>query len=142
MTPEALAALHARAFTSPPPWSAAAFAAMLADPACFALTRPGALLIGRAAAGEAELLTLATDPGLRRQGLGRDLLAAFEAEARARGALEAFLEVAEDNAAARALYAGAGWQAVGRRPRYYPRAGAAPVAALILRKPLAAAAAP
>lgn len=137
MTPEALAALHARAFTSPPPWSAAAFAAALADPACFTLTRPGALLVGRAAAGEAELLTLATDPGLRRQGLGRALLAAFEAEARARGATEAFLEVAEDNAAARALYAGAGWAQVGRRPGYYPRAGAAPAAALILRKPLA-----
>lgn len=136
MSPEALAALHARAIASPPPWSTAAFAAALADPACFVLTRPGALLVGRAAAGEAELLTLATDPAVRRQGHARALLAAFAAEARARGAEAAFLEVAEDNAAARALYAVAGWVPVGRRPAYYPRPGAPPVAALILRRQL------
>jgi ribosomal-protein-alanine N-acetyltransferase len=31
-----------------------------------------------------------------------------------------FLEVAPGNAAARALYASAGYAEVGRRPRYYP----------------------
>lgn len=136
MSPEGLAALHARAFVSPPPWSAAAFAATLADPAAFLLTVPGALLVGRAAAGEAELLTLATDPALRRQGLARALLRAFEAEARARLAETAFLEVAEDNAPARALYTSQGWAQVGRRPRYYARPGAAPAAALIFRRVL------
>ncbi len=136
MSPEACAALHARAFASPPPWSAAAFAATLADPAAFLLTRPGALLVGRAAAGEAELLTLATDPAARRQGHARALLAAFEAHALGRGAVAAFLEVAEDNTGARALYAGAGWVQAGRRPGYYRRPGAAPAAALILRKAL------
>lgn len=140
--PETLAALHARAFTSPPPWSAGAFAATLADPAAFLLTLPaspdpGALLVGRVAAGEAELLTLATDPGLRRQGLARALLAGFEAESRRRHAGTAFLEVAEDNDAARALYAACGWDQVGRRPRYYARPHSAPAAALIFRKPLA-----
>lgn len=137
MTPEALAALHARCFASPPPWSAAGFAATLADPAAFLLTRPGALLVGRAAAGEAELLTLATDPDRRRQGLAAALLHAFEAEARARGAETAFLEVAEDNAPARALYAAQGWVEAGRRPRYYARPGQPPAAALIFRKALA-----
>lgn len=137
MSPEELAALHARAFTSPPPWSAAAFADALADPASFLLTRDGAFLLGRAVAGEAELLTLATDPARRRQGLARALLADFAAEARARGAASAFLEVAEDNAPARALYAAAGWETAGRRPRYYVRSGAEPVAAAILRLNLA-----
>lgn len=132
--PEALAALHARAIAVPPPWSAAAFAATLADPACFLCLQPGALLVGRAVAGEAEVLTLATDPSQRRRGLGRALLAAFEAEAARRGAAQAFLEVAADNAAARALYAGAGWAEVGRRPGYYPGG----VAALILRKAIPA----
>jgi ribosomal-protein-alanine N-acetyltransferase len=137
MSPEQLAALHARAFTRPPPWSAAAFAATLADPACFVLTAPGALLAGRAAGGEAELLTLATDPAARRQGLARGLLVAFEAEAVQRGARTAFLEVAEDNGPARALYAACGWAPAGRRPGYYRRPDGAPVAALILRKALA-----
>lgn len=136
--PAALAALHARAIVSPPPWSAAAFAALLADPAAFVLTRPGALLAGRVVADEAELLTLATDPDHRRRGLASALMAGFDAAATARGAVTAFLEVAEDNAAARALYAQAGWQQAGRRPGYYTRPGSPPVAALILKRHLAA----
>jgi [ribosomal protein S18]-alanine N-acetyltransferase len=135
--PAALAALHARAFVTPPPWTAAAFAATLADPAAFALLAPGALLIGRAVADEAELLTLATDPALRRQGHARALLARFDTEARARGAQTAFLEVAEDNATARALYAACGWDPAGRRPNYYPLPGGGRVAALVLRRALA-----
>jgi [ribosomal protein S18]-alanine N-acetyltransferase len=137
MSPSDMAALHARAIAVPPPWSAAAFAATLADPACFVLCQPGALLIGRAAAGEAEVLTLATDPALRRRGLAHRLLAGFEAEAARRGAAQAFLEVAEDNGPARSLYDRAGWVQVGRRPAYYP-APAGRVAALVLRKALAA----
>ena len=132
--PNRLAALHAACFTThPPPWPANGFAGLLADPAVFLIEAPQALLLGRAAAGEAELLTLAVAPPRRRHGLARRLLADFDAEARARAADAAFLEVAEDNAPARALYAGAGWVQVGRRPRYY-----GPTAALILRKDLAA----
>ncbi|MFN4101064.1 MAG: GNAT family N-acetyltransferase, partial [Pararhodobacter sp.] len=107
MTPEALAALHARAFATPPPWSAAGFAGLLDSPLVFltADAQGRAFALGRVVAGEAELLTLATDPAARRQGLARAQMAAFEREAQARGAVTAFLEVAEDNAAARALYA-------------------------------------
>ena len=131
--PDRLAALHAACFsTHPPPWPAIGFAGLLADPSVFLIEAPQALLLGRVVAGEAELLTLATAPPARRHGLARRLLADFDAEARARAALTAFLEVAEDNAPARALYAGAGWTQVGLRPRYY-----GPVAALILRKDLA-----
>ena len=39
--------------------------------------------------------------------------------AAARGAVRVFLEVADDNAAARALYARAGFVEAGRRPGYY-----------------------
>ena len=130
---ERLATLHAACFThDPAPWTASSFADLLADPSVFLIEAPDALLLGRAIAGEAELLTLAVAPPARRQGTARRLLAEFDAAARARGAETAFLEVAEDNAPARALYAGAGWAQVGRRPRYY---GA--TAALILRKDLA-----
>lgn len=136
MTPDALAALHAQCFSTPPPWSAASFAALLADPSVFLIADPPgrAFLLGRVIAGEAELLTLATDPGSRRRGLARDLLARFDRQARARDATTAFLEVAEDNTAARALYDSAGWVRAGRRPGYYRRPGAPPVAALILCK--------
>lgn len=138
MTPEALAALHARCFdASPPPWSAASFAELLAAPTSFLLTRTCGFALGRAFSGEAELLTLAVAPEARRRGQGRALVAAFEAECVRRGAMEAFLEVSEANDAARALYARAGYVEAGRRHGYYARPDSAPSAALILRKRLA-----
>ena len=137
MTPEALARLHAACFTVPRPWTAEEFAQVLAGPGVALVPRPEGFALGRIAAGEAELLTLAVDPARRRRGAGRALLAAFEARARAEGAAEAALEVAEGNAAARALYAGAGWREAGRRPGYY----ADGQDALVLRKALDAASA-
>ena len=136
-----MAQLHEAAFTTPAPWRAESFAALLAEPMVFALVSPcaRAFALGRALAGEAELLTLATHPDARRAGLARALVQRFEAEARARGATQAFLEVAETNRAARALYAQAGWRQVGRRPGYYLEGAAnAPVAALVMRKSLPA----
>lgn len=114
-----LAALHARCFTHPRPWSAAEIEDMASLPGAFLLVRPNAFLIGRTAADEAELLTLAVEPSARRQGLGRALVDEFDAVARLRGAARGFLEVASDNAAAQALYAGAGWARTGRRRDYY-----------------------
>lgn len=142
MEPAVLAALHARCFVSPPPWSAAAFAGLLADAQVALLAEPGGrgFALARVVADEAELLTLAVLPEARRQGVGRALLARFEQLAAARGAARGFLEVAEDNAAACALYAAAGWSPVGRRPGYYRVPGRAPVAALVLERRFAAAA--
>jgi [ribosomal protein S18]-alanine N-acetyltransferase len=135
MSPEAMATLHARCFTDAPrPWTAPEFAALLAEPTSLLCTAPGGFALGRLAADEAELLTLAVDPGSRRRGIGRRLVAALEAAARARGAEAVFLEVAEGNAAARALYAACRYAEVGRRPGYYP--GAVPSAALVLVKRL------
>lgn len=120
MTPDQLALLHARAFTMPRPWSAQEFRDLLAAPRVFLLTRgEDALLMGQVVADEAELLTIAVDPGLRRQGLGRGLVADFLAEAARRGAASAFLEVAAGNLAARALYASQGFVDTGRRRAYY-----------------------
>ncbi|MDO5647200.1 ribosomal protein S18-alanine N-acetyltransferase [Paracoccus sp. (in: a-proteobacteria)] len=119
MTPDDLAALHARCFTIPRPWSAAEITDVLTMPGAFLLTHRAGFLIGRVIANEAELLTVAVSPDARRQGVGRDLLRRFTHAAREKGAACAFLEVAHDNAAARALYHGAGWEQVGRRKRYY-----------------------
>jgi len=76
--------------------------------------------MGRVAAGEAEVLTLAVHPAARRAGFGAALMRALMAEAARRGGSELFLEVSAGNAAARALYAGLGASVAGRRRRYYP----------------------
>jgi ribosomal-protein-alanine N-acetyltransferase len=117
MTPEALAAVHALAFTDTPrPWTAAEFGDLLAQPTTLLATLPGGFALGRLAGPEAELLTLAVHPDARRQGLATRLIAAFEAAAAARGAEECLLEVAVTNAAARRLYGRLGYAHAGRRP--------------------------
>lgn len=140
MTPEAMAALHARCFTTPRPWSAAEFAHLLVEPLCFALTEPGGVLLGRAVAGEAELLTLAVAPEARRKGIAARLLAGFLAEATARQAESAFLEVAADNAAAIALYGRGGFATAGRRRAYYARPDGPALDALVMTRALSLAA--
>ncbi|MEM7487932.1 MAG: GNAT family N-acetyltransferase [Pseudomonadota bacterium] len=132
--PDRLAALHATGFDGPALWSAAAFAEAMAQPACFYAPEggdPDGFALGRAMAGEAELLTLVVAPRLRGQGRGRDLLAMFEKGARARHATAAFLEVRADNVPALSLYRGAGWAVVGTRRGYYEG-----IDALALRKTL------
>jgi ribosomal-protein-alanine N-acetyltransferase len=132
-----LAVLHAAAFN--PPWTAADLAQALGGPGGFGVLARTAdraaagFILARAIAGEAEVLTLAVDPTLRRGGVGLALLVAAEGLARQNGAQAMFLEVAEDNVAALALYARAGFEAVGRRRGYYRRPGAPPVDAQVLR---------
>lgn len=115
--PQRLAELHASAFDAP--WDAVAFAALLAQPGVFAVERPDGFVLMRVAADEAEILTLAVRPAARRQGLGAALTGEALADAQALGADRAFLEVAEDNPAARALYARLGFTEAGRRRAYY-----------------------
>jgi ribosomal-protein-alanine N-acetyltransferase len=134
MTPDRLAALHAASFTLPRPWSAQEFRDLLAAPRVFLLTLDDrALLMGQVVADEAELLTVAVLPEARRQGLGRRLVADFLDEARRRGAAAAFLEVAAGNAAARALYARAGFVESGRRRGYYHGPGGSDDAVVMRR---------
>lgn len=140
MTPEALASLHARCFKTPPPWSAADFAGFVADPLAFLLVEGDAgFLLGRAVAGEAELLTLAVAPEARRRGLGRKLVARFLYQAQLRGAGQAFLEVSAANPAAIALYESAGFTQAGLRSGYYRDAAGNGVDALVLARSLVSA---
>lgn len=125
-----LAALHRAAF--PPEersWSAEEIAALAETGRLLALDDGTGFALISLAADESELLTLAVVPAARRRGAGRALLAAAMTEAARNGAAAMFLEVAEDNAAAIALYRAAGFRETGRRPRYYLR-GAARIDAL------------
>lgn len=100
-------------------WSADSIAGTLAVPGTLALLAPDACAVLRMAADEAEILTLAVVPQARRQRRAIRLVDRCVAEAAAAGALRLHLEVAESNAAARALYRAAGFGEVGRRPGYY-----------------------
>ena len=75
-------------------------------------------LIARAA-DEADVLTLAVAPEVRRRGLGGRLLAEATAFAATLGARVVFLEVSTANIAARTLYKKAGFLRAGLRPKYY-----------------------
>ncbi len=86
-------------------------------------------MLARALADEAEILTLAVVPTLRRHGIGRDLVRRALVHAASLGLGACLLEVAASNSPARALYAAQGFAEVGRRNRYYPDGGDA----LVLR---------
>lgn len=135
LTPETMAQTHALAMQSRP-WRAEEFAELLALPGTFALGDAACFALVRVIADEAELLTIATHPDHRRQGLARACMAAWMAAAAARGAVQAFLEVAEDNAAALALYQAMGFARSGLRPGYYPRPGGPAADAVIMTRPL------
>lgn len=131
-----MAALHGLCFVTPKPWPAAEFESLLSDPLVFALAEAEGLLIGRAVAGEAELLTIAVAPQARRRGVGAELVARFLYQARLRGAEEAFLEVAAGNLAALTLYRAHGFSEAGRRRGYYRHPDGRAEDALILRRSL------
>lgn len=113
-----LAVLHASAF--PRPWDEAAFEALLVTFNVFGLMLDGqGFILCRAVADEAEILTLAVTPLVRRNGAGRALVEAAAVVAAARGADSLFLEVAADNAAALGLYAATAFEPAGLRRGYY-----------------------
>jgi ribosomal-protein-alanine N-acetyltransferase len=136
-----VAALHAACFTEA--WNRESIAAILAMPGAFGLlaedaTAPLGFLLARLAADEAEILSMAVSPSARREGQGSRLLEAGLARMQEGGARHAHLEVAEDNAAAIALYHAFGFRQVGRRKGYYGRSGTEAIGALILSRALEA----
>jgi [ribosomal protein S18]-alanine N-acetyltransferase len=117
----ALAAIHAMAFPPGEAWGEDAIVLQLALPGTFGLLdERGGMLLARIISGEAEILTLAVVPAMRRCGIARALLGAAKTEIASRGGTAVFLEVAMGNIAARALYEREGFVEIGRRPRYYP----------------------
>ena len=135
---KALARVHAARFDAP--WLEADLVVLLDGPGAFALMARHegvqAFVLARAIADEAEILTIAVSPDFRRQGLARTLTDAAARLAESLGAQSLFLEVAEDNPAAIALYTAVGFAQVGRRRGYYARQGGAKVDALVMRRDL------
>lgn len=119
-----LEAIHAASFAPADRWSAASFATLLALPGHAGLLDAAAgFVLGRVAADEGELLTLAVLPGCRRRGIGRALLRGWRQIAAGQGAATLFLEVEAGNASALALYVAEGFRQTGCRRAYYPNGG-------------------
>jgi len=128
-----IAALHGECFKAA--WDVKAVTEILAMPGAVALISaagadPHGFAVFRMAADEAEIITIGVRQDARRGGHGARLLRASIDSAKMGGAAKMFLEVAEDNTGARALYKKCGFTICGRRSGYYDH-GAGKVDALI-----------
>nr|WP_208350685.1 GNAT family N-acetyltransferase [Pseudaestuariivita rosea] len=101
---------------------------LIGDLACF--------LVVRVLVGEAEVLTLATHPDLRRKGLAGDRLDQLETLARSQDTDTIFLEVAATNEPALTLYHNHGFCESGRRTHYYRSPNGDRIDAILLHKRL------
>lgn len=102
------------------------------------LTAPplSGLLLTSFAAGEGDVLDLMIHPDRRRSGFGHKLLRRGLDLLGKKGIRDVFLEVAEPNRGAIALYRKNGFQEIGRRKDYYPQkrfAGEMPGHAILMR---------
>ena len=115
-----MAEIHAASFDKG--WDALEMSAHTAKDICLGLGDPlSAFIICSKVEDESEILTIATHPDQRQRGLGRTLLDCMLQHLTEQGVKSLFLEVAEDNLAAQALYRRAGFSPIGRRPAYYRR---------------------
>ena len=71
MTPEDMARLHGVAFAHERGWSSSEFRDLLDDGNVVCIAETAGFIMGRAVAGEAEILTIATNPAARRRGTAR-----------------------------------------------------------------------
>ncbi len=133
MHPEALAELHALCFTTPRPWRAEEFAALLGTRGVFLISHTNGFVLGRIAGPEAELLTIAVHPAARNAGHGTRLVDDFLCKAATLGAKDIFLEVAENNPSAIALYRKSGFRDVAKRKQYFKQINGPALTALIFK---------
>lgn len=121
------AALHAKCFVQG--WPAEAFRNFAEDANCSGFlawqekrTVVG-LVIARMGGDEGEILTIATDPALRRKGIAGKLLSSMIERLACEGMAVVFLEVGITNGSAIALYESFRFEAVGKRVGYYGHVG-------------------
>ncbi len=112
-----LANLHKLCFPHKP-WSADEFAD-LKKSGCEIIASQNGFIVYRTVCDESEIITIGVHPDARRTGIGIALIGVMEADLKKQGVKHIFLEVAADNAPARALYEQTGFVQVGVRPKYY-----------------------
>ena len=100
------------------PWSAGEFAD-LKKSGCDIMASQNGFVVWRVVADEAEIITIGVHPDARRGGIAAAMLTLVENDVKTRGGKKIFLEVAENNVPARALYEHNGYVRVGVRPKYY-----------------------
>ncbi len=116
-----LAAMHGEVFPHEP-WDEAAFLSLLGQPGVLGLVHEqGGFLLLRAVLDEAEILTIGALK--KRQGIGGALLREGLRRLTGAGVRTLYLEVATNNAPARALYEKFGFVAAGLRKAYYENGG-------------------
>ncbi len=122
---ESLGHLHALSFDHP--WDAESIRKLMGMPGVLALAamshlgKPLGFLLARAAADEAEILTLAVAPRFRRRGIGSRLLVGAADMLAAAGARRLYIEVGCSNTPAARLYEAAGFAVSGWRRDYYAK---------------------
>lgn len=129
MSPQDVPQVHAierRCFSAP--WEIEAYYGEARNPsAVYLVARAGERILGFGGMwvveSEAHIVTLATHPSHRRQGIGHLLLQGLLEKARQRGIDLITLEVRVSNVPALALYAEFGFRAIARRKGYYPDNG-------------------
>lgn len=121
-----LAVLHQAIFSAPwdQAWDSASFARILAMPGALGWilereTAPIGFVLARFTLDEGEILLTGVVPPERGKGHGATLLRGAIAAARQAGVARLFLEYAEPNAGAAALYRSLGFVETGRRRGYY-----------------------
>lgn len=122
-----LATLHAHAFRHG--WPSTEIEALIADPTITTVVarqgrtpftrRPVGFVMVRAAADEAEILTVAVAPAWRGRGIGRLMMDETIRRLYFMRVASLFLEVDEGNDPALSLYRRLGFREVGRRANYY-----------------------
>jgi len=110
--------------SQPSPWSELVFERELEVPhSSFWVVKQGdriaAFLVFWVVYDEVHILNLAVHPDFRRKGVANSVLAALMKDAQENDMTSVTLEVRASNMAAQALYAGFGFDQIGRRKGYY-----------------------
>ena len=119
---DAVCAIEDASFSDP--WSRASFEASFADEHTrFSVAEAGGEVVGYlimwSLFDEAEVLSVAVMPEMRRGGIGRMMMSDALGYALSAGVESVYLEVRETNEAAKRMYGSFDFEAIGRRKRYY-----------------------